>query len=96
MSLSKRVAWVLARTRISDKLLLASCASILPVAVMLWFVIAGFSGQIGRAVRETAGIQVLGSLEPLAEEAVQHHRLTQDLHRGAAERARFPSYRRRS
>jgi methyl-accepting chemotaxis protein len=89
MPFSKRVAWVLARTRISDKLLLASCSAILPVAVMLWFVIAGFSGQIGRAVRETAGIRVLGSLEPLAEEAVQHHRLTQDLHRGAVGRAEW-------
>jgi methyl-accepting chemotaxis protein len=80
---------VMPRTRISDKLLLASCASILPVAVLLWFVTAGFSDQIGKATSELVGLQELQPLQQLGEEIVRHNRLTLARMGGASDRTEW-------
>lgn len=64
------------RLKIAHKLLISSLAFALPIAVLLYFVISGFTYNIYMARMEVRGNQLLAPLERLVSLIPRHQRLT--------------------
>lgn len=65
----------LARFTLAQKLLIGSAGFALPLAVLLYYTVAGFNRTIRDAEAETAGIEAMNSLRELAELVPLHQRL---------------------
>ncbi len=65
----------LARFTLAQKLLIVSAGFALPLAVLLYYTVAGFDERIRSAEVESAGVEAMNSLREIAELVPQHQML---------------------